>query len=320
MVVADTVEEARHAADLVEVTYEPAPAATTFDLGRSRPPSSGAEEGERPGETARGDMDGALAGAPVAIDITCVAPREHHHAMEPHATIAVWQGERLTLYDKTQWVDNDRKEIAHVFGIPEDHVRVISPYVGGAFGSALRTWPHVAIAALAARRVRRPVRLELRRRELTTSVGFRPHTRQRVALGANTDGTLVSLVQEAVAQTSTYEEYAESTLDPARVTYACPNVRTSYRLVPMHTNTPCPMRAPGIATGTYALELGMDELAAALGMDPLALRLQNLADRDQEQNLPWSSNELEACYRVAAARFGWERRLREPRSTRLGPP
>src|SRR5204863_5053812 len=153
-------------------------------------------------------------------------PREHHNAMELHATIAVWDGEDLTLHDKTQWVDNDRAALAHVFGIPERHVRVLSPYVGGAFGSALRAWPHVTIAALAARQVGRPVRLELGRRELYTSVGFRPRTEQRVRLGAGRDGALSAVIQEATAQTSTYEEYSETTLDPPRMTYSCPNVLT----------------------------------------------------------------------------------------------
>jgi xanthine dehydrogenase YagR molybdenum-binding subunit len=319
VVVADTPEQARHAAALVRVSYEPAPALTEFDAERARPPSPEAAEADRPGETRRGDPDGALSRAPVAVDITCSHPREHHHAIEPHATIAAWQDGRLTLYDKTQWVGNDRKAVALVFGIPEDHVRVVSPYVGGAFGSALRMWPHVIVAALAARHVGRPVRLELTRRQLVSAVGFRPHTEQRVALGAERDGALTAIVHEAVAQTSTYEEYSETTLDAARVTYACPNVRTRYRLVAMHVNSPCPMRAPGMASGVFALETAMDELAVAAAIDPLELRLRNHADRDPDRDLPWSSKALAACYRVAAARFGWERRPPRPRSMRAGP-
>ena len=317
-VVAESPEQARHAAALVRVSYETAAAVTEFDWRRGHPPSDAAARAGQPGESQRGDADGAFAEAPVTIDVSYLQPREHHHAMEMHATIAVWQDDRLTLYDKTQWVGNDRAEIAHVFGIPEDRVRVISPYVGGGFGSALRTWPHVTIAAVAARRVGRPVRLELTRRQHYTSVGFRPHTEQRVALGARRDGTLTAVIQEAVAQTSTYEDYTEATLDPPRIAYACPNVRTRYRLVTMDTNTPCPMRAPGIATGTLALEMAMDELAVALGVDPVELRLKNYAERDEHANLPWSSKELRACYRVAAERFGWARRSPEPRSMRDG--
>jgi xanthine dehydrogenase YagR molybdenum-binding subunit len=318
VVVADTLEQAETAALLVEVRYAVDGALTQFDVSRSRPPSEASQKAGRPGETQRGDADQALAAAPVKVDATYVHAREHHNAMELHATIATWDGDRLTLYDKTQWVDNDRSEIAHVFGIAEDDIRVISPYVGGAFGSALRTWPHVTIAALAAREVRRPVRLELTRREIYSSIGFRPYTEQRVALGAERDGRLTAVIDEATAQTSTYEEYAETTLDPARMMYSCANVRTRYRLVEMATNSPCPMRGPGMSTGVMAVEIAMDELAAALQMDPLELRLRNYAARDEHKNLPWSSNELRACYKTGAERFGWPARASRPRAMREG--
>jgi xanthine dehydrogenase YagR molybdenum-binding subunit len=316
VVVAETLEQALHAAELVKVTYEIAAGLTTLDVSRAREPSRGNEKSGRPGERETGDADRALAEAPIRIDATYVQPREHHNAIELHATIAAWDSDRLTLYDKTQWPDNDRDEIAHVFGITKDDIRVVSPFVGGAFGSALRTWPHVTVAVLAAQAVQRPVRLELTRRQLYTSIGFRPHTEQRVALGAESDGTLTAIIQEAVGQTSTYEEYAETTLDPARNTYACPNIRTRYRLVEMNTNSPCPMRAPGIATGMLALETAMDELAITLRMDPVALRLKNYAEKDPDKDLPWSSKELRECYRVGAERFGWEDRSPEPRSMR----
>ncbi len=316
VVVAETLEQARHAASLVRVCYETSEATTTFDPRRGRPPSEASGE---PGESRRGAAVRAFGKAPVRIDAVYGHPREHHTAMEMHATVATWDDDRLTLYDKTQWVNNDRAEIAHVFGIPEDHIRVISPYVGGAFGSALRTWPHVTIAALAARQVGRPVRLELNRRELYTSTGFRPETEQRVRLGARRDGKLTAVIQEATGQTSTYEEYAEDTLDPARMTYACRNVLTRYRLVEMDTNTPCPMRAPGVVTGVFALEAAMDELAVALGIDPLELRLENHAERNEQDDLPWSSKTLRECYRLAAERFGWSRRSPAPRSMRQGP-
>jgi xanthine dehydrogenase YagR molybdenum-binding subunit len=314
VVVADTLEQAASAAALVRVTYEPGLAITDFDPRRGHPPSEETAKAGRPGDSHRGDADRALADAPVTVDAIYVQPREHHNPMEPQATIAAWQGNRLTLYDKTQWVDNDRLEIAYIFGIPEEDIRVISPYVGGAFGSGLRTWPHVTIAALAARETGRPVRLELGRREMYTMVGYRPHTEQRVALGAERDGRLTALIQEAAAQTSSYEEYAEMTLDPPRVTYSCPNVRTRYSLVEMDTNSPCAMRSPGIATGVLALEMAMDELAVALDMDPLELRLRNYAEQDEHKGLPWSSKELRACYRAAARRFGWKRRSPRPGS------
>jgi xanthine dehydrogenase YagR molybdenum-binding subunit len=318
VVVADTQEQARSAAGLVTATYAPGPAHMTMDAQRAEPPDAPVEKSGRPGETHRGDAEAAFAAAPVQLDAHYSHEREHHNAMEPHATIAAWDGNRLTLYDKSQWVDNVRSEIAHVFGMDEANIHVISPYVGGAFGSALRAWPHVTLAALASKQVGRPVRLELTRRQLYFSVGFRPCTEQRVRLGADNDGRLTAIIQEAVGQTSTYEQYAEVTLEPPRKLYSCPNVLTRYRLVPTHTNSPCPMRAPGTASGVMAHEIAMDELADALGIDPVELRLRNYAEYDEDKNLPWSSKELRACYRLAGERFGWSQRSARPGSMRHG--
>jgi xanthine dehydrogenase YagR molybdenum-binding subunit len=315
VVVAETREQAANATTLVRVRYEEHAAATVLDPQRAREPTSASAKAGRAGG-ARGDAAKAWANAAVKIETRCSHAREHHNAMEPHATIAEWQDGKLTLYDKSQWVDNVRMEIAHVFGMREADIRVVSPYVGGAFGSALRTWPHVTIAALAARHVRRPVRIELTRRELYSSVGYRPRTEQRVQLAAERDGRLRAIIQDAVAATSVYEEYAERTTDAALRTYACPNVAARYRLVPLNANTPCPMRAPGLVSGMMALELAMDELAEALAMDPIELRLRNDAGGDPHHNVPWSSKELRACYRTATERFGWRRRSSRPRATR----
>ena len=319
VVVARTQAQAEYAASLVRVKYaaDPGPL-TRFDLTRSVPTSSAAEKRGRGPETQQGDPDHALSVAPVKIDNCYTLPREHHNAMEPHATVAQWEDGRLTLWDKTQWVDNVREEMARIFGIPAESVRVINPFVGGAFGSALRAWPHVTLAALAAKEAGCPVRLELTRRQLYYSVGFRPHTQQHVALGANPDGRLTAIIHDAVGQTSTYEEFAEATLDPASVTYACSNRRTGYKLVKMHTNTPCPMRGPGHATGLLAQEIAMDELAAELRIDPIEVRLRNFAERSPKKDLPWSSNALRECYRAGAERFGWIERARQPRSMRKG--
>ncbi len=256
VVVARTQAQAEYAASLVRVSYAAdAGPLTRFDLTRSVPTSAAAEKRGRGPETRQGEPDQAFSVAPVKIDNSYTLPREHHNAMEPHATVAQWEDGRLTLWDKTQWVDNVREEMARVFSIPAESVRVINPFLGGAFGSALRAWPHVTLAALAAKQAGCPVRLELTRRQLYYSVGFRPHTQQRAALGADHDGRLTAIIHEAVGQTSTYEEFPEATLDPASVTYACANRRTSYQLIRMHTNTPCPMRGPGHATGLLAQEL-----------------------------------------------------------------
>ena len=317
VVVAKTQAQAEYGASLVRVTYEEnATSWTRFEPARSVPTSSAAEKRGRGPETKQGDADTAFSASSARVDQRYIQPREHHNAMEPHATVAQWVDGRLTLWDKTQWVDNVREEMARIFGIPPESVHVINPFVGGAFGSALRAWPHVTLAAMAAREAGCAVRLELTRRQLYTSIGFRPHTEQRVALGADRDGHLTALIHEAVGQTSTYEEFAEATLDPAAVTYACANRRTSYRLVPMNTNTPCPMRGPGHATGLLAQEIAMDELAAELRIDPIELRLRNFAERSPKKGLPWSSNQLRECYRAGAERFGWSKRTAQPRSMR----
>ncbi len=319
LVVAATQALALYAASLVSVTYAPdADGRLRFDPALAKPTSETAAKKGRGPETRQGDADAAFAAAPVQVDATYLQAREQHNAMEPHVTVAEWQGERLTLWSKTQWVGNERDEIARRFGIAPDNVRVISPFVGGALGSALRTWPHVTLAAMAARRAGRPVRLELTRRQLSTAIGYRPETRQHVALGAERDGRLTAMIHEVTGQTSTYEEFAEGTLAPIATTYACPNRRTRYGLVPMNVSTPCPMRGPGWATGLIGQEMAMDELAEALKLDPIALRLRNYAERDPTKDLPWSSKALRACYEQGAERFGWHRRAPEPRTMREG--
>ena len=319
VVVAKTQSQAEYAASLVHVEYDLASSSLTrFDVTAARPASAAAEKKGRGPESRQGDADGAFTAASHRVAGTYIQPREHHNAMEPHATIAQWRGDQLTLWDKTQWVYNDAEEIARVFGIPAASVRVINPYIGGAFGSALRTWPHVALAALAARQSGRPVRLELSRRQLYYSIGFRPKAEQRVQLGADAEGHLTALIQEAVAQTSSYEEFADATLDVPASTYASANRRTKYSLIPMNTNTPTPMRGPGHATGLIAQEIAMDELAVELGFDPIKLRLRNFAERNPRKDLPWSSNGLRACYRTGAERFGWDQRTSQPRSMRNG--
>lgn len=211
-----------------------------------------------------------------------------------------------------------QQQVAAAFGIHRDDVHVVSPFVGGAFGSALRAWVHVFIAALAARHVRRPVTLVLTRAQQYTVPGYRPHTVQKVALGATRDGKLTAIRHEATGKTSTFEEYTESTLNPTRFLYACPNVSTRYYLAAMSVNTPASMRAPGEATGVYALECALDELADALKLDPLQLRLINHADEDPYKCLPWSSKSLRQCYQQAADKFGWTKRKPQPRSMHDG--
>jgi xanthine dehydrogenase YagR molybdenum-binding subunit len=320
LVIANTIEQASHAAMLVRVTYAPETGIT--DMSRVEPVLPTQEQTDqgtaRPPETRRGDPETALAAAEVKVEQRYVIPRENHNPIEMHATIAAWDGDRLTLWDKTQWVHNVAAEIAAIFGIPAENIRVISPFVGGAFGSGLRTWPHVTLAALGARVAGRPVKLMLSRREMYYGVGYRPHTVQRVALGASRDGRLAAISHDGYQETSTYEEFSEALLNASRFLHSCPSVYTRHRLARLNVHTPTFMRAPGEASGVFALESAMDELAVALSIDPVELRLRNEPEQDEFQKLPFSSRSTRECYRVAAERFGWSRRNPEPRSMRDG--
>jgi xanthine dehydrogenase YagR molybdenum-binding subunit len=313
-VTAETLEQANHAATLMRVAYTGETAAT--DIARVEPVWPTGER--RTAETGRGDPDGALATADVKVGQNYVIPRENHNPIEMHATIAAWDGDRLTLWDKTQWVHNTADEIAAVFGVSAENIRVISPFVGGAFGSALRTWPHVTLAALGARVARRPVKVMLSRRDMYYGVGYRPHTVQRVALGASREGRLAAIAHDGHQETSTYEEFSEALLNATRFLHSCPNVQTRHRITRLNVHTPTYMRAPGEASGIFALESAMDELAVALNIDPVELRLRNEPEHDEFKKLPFSSRSTRECYRAAAERFGWSRRNPEPRSMRDG--
>jgi xanthine dehydrogenase YagR molybdenum-binding subunit len=322
VVVAETLEQAEHAATLVQVTYEERPPVTSLEaeISRAFPPQEGAVKEPPFGRFAdytRGDSQ-ALSKAEVSIDESYTIPIEHHSPMELLSTIAQWNGNKLTVHDKTQWVPNVQENLALAFGIPQADVHVVSPFVGGAFGSSLRTWSHPIVAAIAARAVRRPVKLVVTRKQMFTSHGHRPYTVQRVALGATKDGKLTAIVHEGYAQTSLYEENTEALLDATRILYASPNCTTKYRLVRGNIQTPLYMRAPGECSGVFALDSAMDELAYKLKIDPLEFRMRNYPDKDLETGLPWSSNSVLECYRQGAAKFGWSRRKVEPRSLRDG--
>jgi xanthine dehydrogenase YagR molybdenum-binding subunit len=314
LIVAETLEQAVHAATLVRVTY----ASETSVTEIARVDAVSPKAAMPPPETRRGDPDKAFAAADVKLEQTYVIPRENHNPIELHATVAAWDGNRLTLWDKTQWVHNVAAEIAAVFDLQRDDVRVISPFVGGAFGSGLRAWPHVTLAALGARVVGRPVKLMLSRREMYYGVGYRPHTVQRVALGASHDGRLSAILHDGLQETSTYEEYTEALLSATGFLHSCPNVATRHRIAKINVHTPTYMRGPGESSGVFALESAMDELAVALNLDPVELRLRNEPEKDEAANLPFSSRSTRDCYRAAAERFGWSRRSAAPQSMRDG--
>jgi xanthine dehydrogenase YagR molybdenum-binding subunit len=238
--------------------------------------------------------------------------------MEPHATLATWIGDRLEIEDSTQYVAGVRKTLAKIFGISPDNVHVRSSFVGGAFGGKGAAWSHVALAAMAARQVGRPVRLVLQRPQLFGPVGGRPMTAQVLRVGADADGHLTALEHRSTSSTSVIEDWVETSAVVSRMLYACPAVATAHRLVRLNVGTPTFQRAPGESTGMFALESAIDELAIASGLDPIEFRLRNDAVRDDEKKLPYSSKALTECYRQGAERFGWSRRSTTPGMLRDG--
>jgi xanthine dehydrogenase YagR molybdenum-binding subunit len=327
MVVADTLDRARHAAALVTVRYEAQTAnvAMTRDLPGEEPtppppdPQAKQQARPNPADHRRGDVEAGLAHVATKIDATYTIPYETHSPMEPHATVAVWHGAvHLTVYDSTQGIFEVQRKLAQVFGIPKANIRVISHFVGGGFGCKGGVWSHVPLAAMAALKVGRPVKLVVARPQMFGPVGFRPATEQHVVLGATREGVLTAIRHDSRSATCRFDEFVEHTTAATRQLYRCPNVATSERLVRLDIGTPHFMRAPGESTGSFALECALDELAAALKVDPVELRLRNYAEADPETGRPWSSKSLKECYRAAAERFGWAKRNPQPGAMREG--
>ena len=319
LVIAETLEVAMHAASLVRAAYQVD--MPVIDMVQALPsafPYTQKIFGRLSAESVRGDIQAGLGGAQVRVDQVYTTPMETHNPMELHATIAMWEGDKLTVWDSTQNVYGVRGVIANTLGMPPEYVRVISHFIGGAFGGKGSAWSHVLLAAMAARQVGRPVKLALTRRQMFGPVGGRPHTVQSLTLGATRDGTLTAIRHDTTASTSTLEDWLEPAGLVTRMLYECPNVVTSHRLVRLNVGTPTFMRAPGEASGSFALESALDELAYALEMDPVALRLKNYAEAEPESGKPWSSKTLRECYSAGADRFGWSRRNPKARSMREG--
>jgi xanthine dehydrogenase YagR molybdenum-binding subunit len=321
IVIAETLEIAREAASRVIVRYEEQPHdvvlhADRADLYRPEKVNPNYET-----DTGIGDVEAALALAPVSLDHTYTTPPYHNNPLEPHATIAAWSddGQSVTLYDTNQGVSWIQRDVAGAFGLPPERVRVIAPYVGGGFGSKGPAHPHVILTVMAARVARRPVKLALTRQQMFAVVGYRTPTIQRVRLGADRDGRLTAIAHDVVEQTATLKEFAEQTAIATRMMYAAPNRRTTHRLARLDVPVPSWMRAPGECPGMFALESAMDELAIAGGLDPIELRIRNEPTVDPESGRPFSSRGLVACLRDGARRFGWAQRDPRPRARRDGP-
>jgi xanthine dehydrogenase YagR molybdenum-binding subunit len=321
VVVADGLDRAAAAAAAVHVRYRHEEPVTSMDavLDQAYVPKS-FRNGERPPDSKRGDPDSAFATGAIKLEATYTTPIEHHNPMEPHATIAHWDGDRLTVWTATQGISGAQQSLAALFGIDPGNVRVICPYLGGGFGCKGNTWPPAVLAAMAARIVGRPVKLAVTRAQMFTSNGYRPRTIQKMQFAVDPRGTLLSMRHDGYTQMSqpALGEFAEPVGLATEMLYACSNVAVTHRLVATNASLPTYMRAPGLASGNFALESAMDELAVALKMDPVEFRLRNYTEQDPHENKPYASKALRECYRQGAEMFGWSRRSPEPRSTRDG--
>jgi xanthine dehydrogenase YagR molybdenum-binding subunit len=312
LVLAEEWEIARYAASLVRIEYEEQ--AFVTDLYQQRDQAFAVAKPDKP----HGDAGRAFMAAAVRHEAEYFIPTEHHNPMELFASTAIWDGDgKLTVYDKTQGVQNVQRYLCSVFEKKPDEVRVMSPFVGGAFGLGLRPQYQVVLAMLGALALQRSVRLVLTRGQMY-GLGHRPATIERLALGAKADGTLDSVSHEAIAVTSQFEEFSRNDTGWAALLYKSANAKYVHRLARLDVPTSCDMRAPGAATGVYALESAMDELAVALKLDPIELRLRCYSDRDQNEDVPYTSKQLRECYRQGAETFGWGKRNPEPRSMRDG--
>ena len=309
LVVAETYEQARHAASLVKFDYETEKPEMVIEENRSRATQPKKFFGSEDMQIKRGgDARTALANAPVKVEAKYSTPIEHHHPMEPHATVAVWENNDLTLYDATQAVVGSQKYFAAVFGLPEKNVRVVAQYLGGGFGCKGLVWGHPILAAVAARELKRPVKLVLMRQQMKTSVGHRGRTVQHFNVGADKIGKIQSIVHESDTYTSFVGDFSEPSGLTTRLLYDTPALEVVHNVIQLNYGTPTPMRAPGESPGMFAMESALDELAHELKIDPIELRVTNYAKVNPHNGKPWSSKHLDECYRTGAEKFGWQNR------------
>ena len=318
LVVAEEWEIARFAASLVRVEYKQEAHVTDLHQQRDAAVPLKPEATPLSPPKARGKARQAFAAAKVRHEAEYYVPMEHHNPMELYAATVIYGRDgKLTIYDKTQGVQNVQRYVASVFEMKAEDVRVVGPYMGGGFGSGLRPQYQVVLAVLAARALKRSVRLVLRRQQMY-QVGYRPSMIQRIQVGATSAGTLEAITHDAITLTSQYEDFYRQETGWSGLLYKCANAQYAHKIAKLDLATACDMRAPSAATGVYALECAMDELAVALKLDPVELRLRCYSDRDQHADKPYSSKKLRECYRAGAEAFGWDRRSAEPRSMREG--
>jgi xanthine dehydrogenase YagR molybdenum-binding subunit len=319
LVVAATLDQATYAGTLIKAAYETR-SPTVFDLRTAKEDAVEPPQRMWPLSSLVGDADKAIRDAAVKIERTYTMPDRHHNPMEPHATLAVWEDSgTLTLYDSTQMVVGTRKLASLVLGVPEEKIHVVCEFLGGGFGGKSWSWPHTLLAALAAKAVNRPVRVQLTRAQMYSMVGHQAATVQTIALGADNNGKLTGIRHDSINPTSLFDDYVEyAALASRHLWGASGGISTSHRVVRVNRNSPVVLRAPMEAQGHFALESAMDELAYATGVDPVELRLRNDTDTDPYSGRPFSTRALRECLTKGAARFGWDKRTPQPRSMRDG--
>ncbi|HUZ93499.1 MAG TPA: xanthine dehydrogenase family protein molybdopterin-binding subunit [Edaphobacter sp.] len=313
VVVARSLPEARSAAALLHITYKEQPAKLDFNnlLGDARPPKRG-------GTSRRGDPAASLAKATVTVDQTYSTPLQNHNPMEPHATIAAWDGDKLNVYDSTQGITGVQQGLARAFSIPQANVHVDCPYTGGGFGCKGYVWSQTILAAMAAKVAQRPVKLVLDRGQMFGPVGSRPNTSQHIKLAASADGKLLLQQHDSTCYTSFISDWVESAAAQTTLLYDSESLSTTHLVVPLNLGMGTWMRAPGESTGSVGLEIALDELAEKLNIDPVQLRLINYAEKDPRNGKPWSSKHLREAYAQASERFGWSKRSAQPGQHREG--
>lgn len=318
LVVAETYEQARHAAHLIEVGYEAEKPLVDFDENLTKAYKPSIINAGYPTDTQKGNVETALQAADSALEATYETPIEHHHPLEAHSTIAAWENGKLTLHDSTQMVNNPKQGIANSFQIPQENVRVFAPFIGGGFGAKIAVGAHIILAAMAAQITQRPVKVVLTRQMMQTNVGLRQINRQKMRLGASQDGKLTAIAHETITHTSVDEEFVEQSGVMTRIMYDAPNSLVTHRVFPLNVQVPRWTRAPGEAPGSFALESAMDELAYQLQLDPIQFRLKNEPATNPEDGKPWASRSLVKAMNIGAETFGWSQRKFEPRSNRNG--
>jgi xanthine dehydrogenase YagR molybdenum-binding subunit len=307
VVVAKTLDQARAAANLLGVSYTPRPAKLNYaeHLDDARWPKN---PGHEPSGNHRGDVSAGFAQSAIIVEETYTTPIQTHNPMEPHATIAWWEGDKLNYYDATQYIVGDRASMARVFSLPPENLHLMDPLVGGGFGSKGTMWSHAPLCALAAKVTGKPVKLAIDRNQMFTTVGSRPATHNRIKLGASADGKLLAMQHDVVIPTSISDDFAEHAEGVTKTLYASAANSVSNKMVEVNLGMFTYMRAPGEAPGTATLEIALDELAEKLKMDPMELRLINYAEADPSNGRPWTSKHLKEAYLDAAKRFGWSKR------------